>query len=276
MTSFTKASAQNGSEAATHSAMEAGPCITVIIAVFNGASTIARCLQSIVDQTYPRIELIVMDGGSTDNTCDVLELYAEHIDYWESASDRGIYHAWNKALDHARGDWICFLGADDYFWNDRVLEELCPYLIRSEKKEIRVVYGRVARVDSRERILKMLGKPWEKIRWLMPHGMPLPHTGLIHHRSLFADHGRFDESYRIAGDYELLLRELINGEALFAEDIVTVGWAAGGVSEYDFLFAHQEMNKARKMHGFHGLSWVWTAVHLRGMLRHCWRRILRR
>jgi hypothetical protein len=105
--------------------------------------------------------------------------------------------------------------------------------------------------------------------------MPLPHTGLMHHRRLFEDHGPFDETFRIAGDYELLLRELKAGQALFAESIMTVGWASGGISESDFLSAHREMDKARKLHGFNRFSWIWTAVHLRGVLRHFWRLLVR-
>ena len=90
--------------------MEENPLLTIIVAVFNGAKTLERCIDSVVQQTWPYKELIIMDGGSTDGTVDLLKRYDSKIKYWESRPDRGIYHAWNKALDHAEGEWICFIG----------------------------------------------------------------------------------------------------------------------------------------------------------------------
>ena len=80
------------------------PTITIVIAVFNGAKTLERAIESVARQTYPYKELIVMDGGSTDGTVEILKRYGATIKYWESKPDRGIYHAWNKALDHAEGE----------------------------------------------------------------------------------------------------------------------------------------------------------------------------
>jgi glycosyltransferase involved in cell wall biosynthesis len=91
--------------------------ISVIVAVFNGAKTLQQCIDSVAGQTYPHKELIVIDGGSIDGTREILEGDATKLAYWVSEPDRGIYHAWNKALARARGDWICFLGADDYLWS---------------------------------------------------------------------------------------------------------------------------------------------------------------
>jgi len=251
------------------------PLITTVIAVLNKSKTLERCLKSILGQRYPSFEIIVMDGGSTDGTVDILKTYTKKIAHWESEKDNGIYHAWNKALGYSRGDWICFLGADDYLWNNRVFEELLPYFIRAGKSDIKIVYGQAARVDGKNRLIKLMGKPWENIRWLVPHGMPLPHTGLMHHRSLFQIHGVFDETFQIAGDYELLLRELKTGRALFAEGIITVGWESGGISESSFLYSHKEIARARKKHGFHAFSWVWLAVHAKGVLRYYFHRLIR-
>jgi hypothetical protein len=179
-------------------------------------------------------------------------------------------------LQYARGEWICFLGADDYFWDKNVLTDLSPHLVKAAIGKIKVVYGQAARVDRNGRILKLMGKPWEKTRWLMPHGMPLPHTGLMHHRSLFEKHGLFDETFQIAGDYDLLLRELKSGKALHARDLIVAGWQSGGISDLKFLFAHREIGQARRKNGFHNLSWVWLAVHARGLFRAYWRQLIRK
>lgn len=251
------------------------PRITIIVAVLNAAKTLERCLLSITEQNYSFKELIVMDGGSTDGSINILHSYSNNINYWESEADKGIYHAWNKALKHATGEWICFLGADDYFWDKHVLSNIAPYLIRAENCGTRVVYGRIARVDTSGKIIKFIGKPWEKIRWLMPHGMPLPHPGLMHQYTLFKENGLFDETFQIAADYELLLRELRHKQALYAPDIIVAGWQSGGISEYKVLDAHNEVLLARKKNGLNSFSWVWWVVHIRNILRSHWQKFTR-
>ncbi len=252
------------------------PLITIIVAVLNGRETIRQCIESVNNQTYLYKELIIIDGGSTDGTVEILKNNDDKIAYWESKPDSGIYHAWNKALEHSRGDWICFLGADDYFWSKNVLTDLSPHLVNAADSGIKVVYGQAAKVDRNGRILKLIGKPWEKIRWLMPHGMPLSHTGLMHHRSLFKKHGLFDETFQIAGDYDLLLRELKNGEAIYVRDLIVAGWQVGGISDLNFFLTHREIGRARRKNGFHNLSWVWIVVHVRGFFREYWRQLVRK
>jgi glycosyltransferase involved in cell wall biosynthesis len=249
--------------------------ITVIVAVLNMAKTLRRCLDSIVNQTYPDRELIVMDGGSSDGSAEIVHSYQDHIAAWESVADRGIYHAWNKALKHARGEWICFLGADDCFWDNSVLEALAPSLNRAIDGRIRVVYGQMARTNSAGEILHLRGKPWESIRWQMAHGMPLdlPHPGLMHHRLLFSTHGPFDETFRIAGDYELLLRELKHKDrrALYVPEVRTVRNQVGGIADAINLLAHQETVRARRKNGLPAFSLIWLGVYIRALIRERWR-----
>lgn len=259
----------------SHKITKTSPLISVIIAVLDGHNTLEHCIKSIVGQTYPNKELIIMDGGSTDGSLSIIRKHEHNITYWESKPDRGIYHAWNKTLARAGGEWICFLGADDYFCNDQVLTDLLPFLHHAAASGIRVVYGRIARVDGGGRLLARWGKPWEKIRWQMPHGMPigLPHTGLMHHRDLFKNHGLFDETFRIAGDYEFLLRELKHAKsrALFVEDIITVAQRVGGLADSNSLFFHTEVLRARRKNGINRISLVWMAIHIRAFCREKWR-----
>ena len=251
--------------------MEAvSPRITIIIASLNAGETIERCIRSIINQTYPDKELIIIDGGSKDHTTGIIKSYNDSIKYWESESDRGIYHAWNKGLEYAGGDWICFLGADDYFWNDKVLDALVPHLNRAFIEGIKIVYGQAAKVDKDENVLKIYGKPWNKVSWLMKHGMALHHTGIMHHKSLFNEHGHFDETFRVAGDYDLLLRELKTGQAKYINDIRTVGCQAGGLADSSGIGNQFEFARARKNNGLNNFSWVWTAVFIRALFRRVW------
>ncbi|MDL5501794.1 MAG: glycosyltransferase, partial [Candidatus Methanoperedens sp.] len=102
--------------------------------VYNGAKTLQRCIDSVSNQSYLNKELIIIDGGSTDGTIEILRSSQDKITYWQSGPDNGIYDAWNKALDHARGDWICFLGSDDYLWKSNVFEEIMPHLVKAESQ----------------------------------------------------------------------------------------------------------------------------------------------
>ncbi len=205
------------------------PRISIIIAVLNRAPTISRCLLSILNQTHNDVELIVMDGGSRDATPDLLQQLSGRIAYWESAPDRGIYHAWNKALRRHTGDWVLFLGADDFLWNPTAIRDMLPHLRAASDGGIRLVYGRIASITGEGAVRQYLGEPWNLRTSILRHAMP-PHPGLMHHRDLFLEHGDFDEHYRLAADYEMLLKELTSRPALFVPSVVFAGVQYGGAS----------------------------------------------
>jgi glycosyltransferase involved in cell wall biosynthesis len=244
------------------------PTISVILAVYNNAKTLEHSLSSFSAQTYMRKQLIIMDGGSTDGSVNILRQRKQNIDYWESKPDRGIYHAWNKGLSHATGDWICFLGADDYFWSPTVLEEFVNSL-RGDT-DPRVVYGNVAVINDAGQILYRLGSPWPASAPRFRDHMSIPHPGLLHHRSLFAEHGDFDESYRIAGDYEFLLRELRNHPARYlAKPDILIGMRVGGASSQpgNSLKLLWENRRAQKAHGIPYPNIYWLTALARVYLR---------
>jgi glycosyltransferase involved in cell wall biosynthesis len=237
------------------------PLISVIVATFNAAMTVERCIKSVSEQIYPHKELIMIDGGSTDGTVEILKQNSEKIRYWASEPDRGICHAWNKALSRASGEWICFLGADDWFWNETVLARIGEQL-RTVPSGIRVVYGQNMLINGRGESLYPVGASWETVKRRFWAGMCLPHPGMMHHRSLFEQHGMFDESFRIAGDYELLLRELKHAEALFIPNLLIAGVRQGGISSKpdSALLVLSEARRAQRMHGqrLPPLLWIWS------------------
>lgn len=239
--------------------MTSRPIISVIVAVYNGARTLQRCIDSVSDQTYPNIELIIIDGGSTDGTIDILMANNDKIAYWKSEPDNGIYNAWNKALDHTSGDWICFLGSDDYLWKNSVFEEIVPHLIRAESQGIRMVYGQVARVTPRNKISCIDGYPWENTwRSIIINGIgTFTHQGMFHHRSLFELYGRFDESFKIAGDYELLIRVFKDDRnAIFVDGLIVTGMQVGGITSHcrDLV---REYARARKKNRLKVITVPW-------------------
>jgi len=206
------------------------PLISVVVATQNMADTITECINSFLVQTYPYKELIVIDGASVDGTADILRKHSDKLAYWESAPDSGIYHAWNKGIRQAKGEWICFLGADDFFRDARVLEKMSSALSPAINEGIHIVYGSVAILDAEGRVISVKGEPWPKAAEDIFRYLSIPHPGVLHHKSIFNRHGEFDESFLVAGDYELLLRELKQGKAMFVPDVILVGMRPGGIS----------------------------------------------
>ena len=226
------------------------PLLSVIVAVYNGQATLQQCMDSVAEQTYPHKELIVCDGASTDGTAGLLVKNSGKITAWISEPDRGIYHAWNKGVAMAKGEWICFLGADDFFWDAGVLEKMAAALA-ALPPSIRVAYGQVMPLSPGGNPLPPLGKPWRESGKPFLASMTIPHPGLMHHRSLFTQHGLFDESFRIAGDYEFLLRELKQADAAFIPDLMVAGMRQGGLSSDPSLALRLALEswRARRLHG---------------------------
>jgi glycosyltransferase involved in cell wall biosynthesis len=203
--------------------------ITTIVAVYNNVHLLQRCIDSVAGQSYPNKELIIIDGGSQDGTVEVIKQNQDKIHYWTSEKDRGVYHAWNKGLVHAKGEWIIFLGSDDYFFSLQTLEQVSATL-KSYADRSTIVYGKVKVFREDGKVVGEIGKPWCR-RDFLQQGMTLPHTGMFHHRSLFEKYGNFDESYRIAGDYELLIRVFKDSDPIFLENVTVAFMQNGGLSD---------------------------------------------
>lgn len=216
------------------------PELTIIIATLNAGGVIERCLHSIARQTYSDFELIVFDGLSTDNTLEIIKSHGELCDYVESSKDSGIYNAWNKALKKASGKWLMFIGADDFFASDDILSRL---MLHATQTDADLVTVRNAEIDESGRVVKTYGEPWcwQRFRKYMN----ICHVGLLHNRRLFEKCGEFDESYKIAGDYEFLMR---SARMLTASDFahVVVNCGNRGVSRTQIFRAFREAVRIHK------------------------------
>lgn len=213
------------------------PVISVITAVFNGANSLRTTIDSVVPQLSNKVEYIIIDGGSTDGTQDIIAEYAGHLAFWVSEPDGGIYDAWNKGLARASGQYIGFVGADDVL----LPHALHTYLnhIR-QRPEIEYWSSKVAFGHMQGRII---GKPW--IWNDFRRYMTVAHVGSLQRRDLYDRFGTYDTSYRIAGDYEFLLRAGDNLKAGFI-DQVTAMMGDGGVSNKFALQAIAEAASAKR------------------------------
>lgn len=243
----------------------AAPEVSVVVGVRNGAATLQRCLDSIAAQDFAARETLVVDGASTDGTRDLIERNARagKVNWWLSEPDNGIYQAWNKAIRHSRGRWVAFLGCDDVFHDAGALGAL---VAAGRAVGARVVYGRIDRVTAKGVLVETIGAPWEKAREPFLRGVNIPHAGTLHLREMLEARGYFDESYRIAGDYHLLLGELLERAPVFV-DRVLVDMGFGGMSSRPgtIQVSLREVARARHAHGLRG-----TPLQLRAALAFAW------
>lgn len=228
------------------------PVVSVVVAIKNGAATIQRCIDSFARQTLPAKELIIMDGGSADGTVEIIRANAKTISYWESRADKGISQAWNRALRHTKGEWIIFLGADDFFYDDKVFADFMQKCSAVSGKQ-RIIYGQINLISANLDIISTSGQEWSEVQAVFfSEKMMIPHQACFHHHTVFKDYGLFDENLTIVADYDFLLRILKNEMPLFLPDFIVTNMFFGGISSQvaTLLKMQSECDKALLKNGF--------------------------
>lgn len=171
---------------------EGNPLISIVIAVLNRVDCIGRAIESVAIQSYKNIELIIIDGGSTDGTLDVLKEYNTVIDYWISEPDKGIYDALNKGISVACGDWINIQGSDDFLYN--TLSEVAPKLTSNHT----VYYG------------DLFYQYQKNVKFGRVTAYQLANYRFGHHRFFFPrkffTEYSYNAKYCICADYEMVVR----------------------------------------------------------------------
>ena len=216
-------------EPAGRQSTHVGPRLSIVVATWNAARTLERCLTSIAAQEFTDWELLIADGASTDGTVELISKYEAQISWWQSQKDGGIYDAWNQALVHARGEYVCFLGADDAWADKTVLARLFT-AIGAEQYDLVSSHGLIYDPVTGKGLA--FGSAWDFQR--IGRRMVVCHPGLLHRRSLFERFGFFDTRYRIAGDLDFLLRIPADARTLHVAG-TSVLIEAGGVSRSNVL-----------------------------------------
>jgi glycosyltransferase involved in cell wall biosynthesis len=180
------------------------PLVSVITVVYNGAATLEATIRSVAAQTFRDLEYIVVDGGSKDATTDIIKKYPDTVTRWISEPDKGVYDAMNKGIRLAEGEWLYFLGSDDSFQDDRVLESIFsdPADVSATGSSIAafdLVYGDVlspsykGRYDGEFTLEKLLSRN-------------LSHQAAFYRKNLFTRLGDYDQHYRMHADWDFNLR----------------------------------------------------------------------
>ncbi|MBU3010325.1 glycosyltransferase [Polaribacter vadi] len=203
--------------------------VSIITIVYNNAACIESCIQSVLAQSYPNIEHIIIDGGSTDGTQKVIEPFIPQLGYYKSEKDKGLYNALNKGIQVATGDVIGILHSDDLFYESTTIEKVVQGFQQSNA-DLLYAHGLYVERDAIDHIKRVYpGKPYQK-KYLKYGWIPL-HTTIYVKRDVFESYGLYDESYRIASDYEISLRWFFNDKIkkYFLDDFI-VKMRLGGKS----------------------------------------------
>lgn len=180
--------------------------VSIITVVYNAVNTIEQTLQSVLHQTYKNIEYIVIDGASTDGTQQIIEKYADKITYYVSEKDDGLYYAMNKGIGKASGEIVGIINADDWYVDDAV-ESIVRFF---RYNDVELTYGRIFLVLESNKKKPYPNMPLESI-W---YQMAVPHPSVFVKKGLYDRLGSFNATYKLAADYELMLR-FYTGKAKF-------------------------------------------------------------
>lgn len=227
--------------------------VSIITVVYNNKNTINDAVDSVINQTYKNIEYIIVDGGSTDGTIDVIRSCGDKIDKFISEPDKGIYDAMNKGIRLATGDVVGILNSDDFYTSNDILEIVANEFI---SKDIDCLYGDLEYVESKN-VNKVVrywkSKPYNE--GLFQKGWHPPHPTFFVKKECYEKYGVFNLDFKIAADYELMLRFLERYKLKSAYIPRTfVKMRIGGISNRNLssiLRANIECYKAWKINGLY-------------------------
>ena len=206
------------------------PLVSILTAVFNGAQFLEETIQSVLNQDYGNIEFIVIDGGSTDGTQDVIRQYEHAIDYWISEPDSGISDAFNKAVLLSSGDYLNFQGAGDFLVERDVVRRMMSGI---DAQRDMLISARVQRVNENDpdEVVWVAPSRYSPIfnKFSLLFKMSLPHQGLLTNRRMFERYGLFDTDNIFSMDYEHLLRAYHEFPNVVMKDVIFSAWREGGV-----------------------------------------------
>ena len=219
--------------------------ISIITVSYNSEKTIRDTILSVLSQTYPNIEYIIVDGASTDGTLKIIDEYRDRIAQVISEPDKGIYDAMNKGIRNATGAFIGILNSDDFLAAPDIIEGLADFLQKNQG--IDCSYSDVVYVqrNNPEKIVRFYSSANFSPR-MVRIGLMIPHTGFYAKRELFERFGYYKLDYRVAADFELMVRFMKKGAALGRFPRVMVKMRNGGISSTGFFWrVHQNFEIVR-------------------------------
>lgn len=216
------------------------PKISVVTVCYNAVNDIEKTILSVINQTYPNIEYLIIDGGSKDGTMDIVNKYKDKIDVIVSEPDKGIYDGMNKGIDRATGDWINFMNAGDCFANSKIISEVFEIEIKNKV----AIYGDMFFVvGNKQRFIKS-----KKVSYIR-NNMPCSHQALFC-KIVDKTDLLFNTTYKIAADYNVLygLFWKYGEDKILKLNIPIVLFDGTGVSSNNKIETFREVLRIREKH----------------------------
>lgn len=234
------------------------PVVTVVTVVFNDVKNIERTIRCVLDQTYhAHIEYIIIDGGSTDGTVDIIKKYSTRLGYWVSEKDKGMFDAMNKGVSHASGEWVQILNSGDYLMSNTIIEEIFK---DQDYSNFDIVYGGFVGNFSGQAVLCPANKDVHTNAW---QGMQACHSTLFV-RNEIAQKFPYDLQYQHSADGDFLARCVVAGCRFKRLEKMVFRVGTLGNSFNNWLPCRLENLKIARTY-FPGLKTDWH--HIRGIIR---------
>lgn len=209
------------------------PKLTIITVTFNSGAYLEQTILNVINQNYPNLEYIIIDGQSTDNTIDIINKYKDYISYWVSEKDNGIYDAINKGILASSGDFIGIINSDD--WYDLDVFHYISNVINIESPDI--IHG-VLRLWANENKIGLQGYTSEYLL----DGM-ISHPTCFVRRTIYLEIGLYDTKFKIAADYDFMLNCYFNKSVKFSyQEKVFANFRLNGISNTNSKLRRKETN----------------------------------
>lgn len=237
-----------------HNATHPHPKFSIITVTYNAEKVLEDTIQSIVTQTYKNVEYILVDGGSTDGTLDIINKYRAHIHTVVSEPDKGLYDAMNKGIRLATGDYLCFLNAGDGLHEDDTLQLMVHSISGTALPD--VLYGETDIVDAEGHFVckRRLSAP-ERLTWKsFKKGMLVCHQAFFARRDLVEP---YDLSYRFSADFDWCIRIMKKAKVLHNTHLTLIDYLNEGMTTRNHKASLKERFRIMAKH----YGWVSTVIH---------------
>jgi len=233
--------------------------LSIITVCFNIAETIEDTIKSVLSQDYKDIEYIVVDGGSTDGTLDIINRYKYKIAKVISEPDNGIYHAMNKGLRSSTGDILAILNGDDVYAEKTTVSQMAEFI---QHNGLDAAYGDLIYVDRRDTgRVKRFWQPGRYKQGAFSHGWVIPHPTFFCRKGIFERFGYFNDTLQIAADFELMLR-LVEKHQIKIDYLpkVIVKMGTGGKANVlrGMIQGNREIVRSFRLNGLHLSPWFFV------------------
>lgn len=210
------------------------PLFSIITVSYNALESIEQTILSVINQNFDDYEYIIIDGGSTDGTVDIIKKYQSKISLWISEPDNGIYDAMNKAIKLSKGEWLIFMNSGDLFYNNLILNKIFFDSLKLNNYDI--IYGNTLTKNEKRNI----NIPISKINYSFFLYNTLCHQSVFFNKSVFFKNGYYNLEYKIISDRDLLFKVFRSKGNFFHFDNIISVWDEEGFTKDNFKLLKKE------------------------------------